>query len=67
VAVLTLTLGMEANTALFTVINAPMLCSLPVQDPQQLVLVSTGSRPSEVNQNFGYPFYELLWALRTPT
>jgi predicted permease len=37
VAVLTLALGIGANTALFTVINAAMLKLLPVSAPEQLV------------------------------
>ena len=56
-AVLSLALGIGANTALFSVLDGLLLRLLPVEDPRSLVLLrdSTGDR-------FAYPAYELLRA-----
>jgi putative ABC transport system permease protein len=52
VAVLTLALGIGANTAIFSLIDSLMLRTLPVQEPQTLVRIKPAG--GGVTENFSY-------------
>ena len=66
VAVLTLALGIGANTAIFTLIDAVLLKSLPVRDPGGLVLLGDAARLWRCSGiSYGSVFDLLPRALRT--
>ena len=68
VAMLTLALGIGANTAVFTLLDQALLRSLPVSHPEQLVRLRwTGDAPGHFNSYggddlnyFSYPMYRDL-------
>src|SRR5271165_4712089 len=68
VAVVTLALGIGANTAVFTLLDQALLRSLPVAHPEQLVRLRwTGDTPGHFNsfggddnEYFSYPMYRDL-------
>src|SRR5215469_16745086 len=61
VAVMSLALGIGANTAIFTLVDQLMLRLLPVRDPDQLVMIwSTGPHmgSNRGSRASSYPMYE---------
>jgi hypothetical protein len=58
VAVLTLALGIGANTAIFSLADKVLIRSLPVRDPGELVLLSAETlSPRFLNTIFSHPDY----------
>src|SRR5580698_5075605 len=68
-AVLTLALGVGANTAIFSLLDQALLRSLPVRDPERLVILSATGKAWQghssnhgggVEKSFSYPMYRDL-------
>jgi predicted permease len=72
VAVLSLALGIGANTAIFSLLDAVLLKSLPVERPDQLVLFGKGESmgmtigfPDGSTDLYSYPFYRQVQQQRS--
>ncbi len=67
IAVITLALGIGANTAIFSLLDQVMLRRLPVEKPDELVVLRSpgpirghGSTDSDIATSFSYPMYKNL-------
>lgn len=57
VALLTLALGIGANTGVFSVVDKLLVRPLPVSRPEELVLVGQPRRNGQADFDFNYPLY----------
>jgi predicted permease len=57
VAILTLALGIGANTAIFSLVDSFLLRPLPVKDPQQIITLAYQLKGGQMINNFSVPDY----------
>jgi predicted permease len=60
VAIVSLALGIGANAAIFSLMDAVLLSRLPVWHPEELVVVTTLDADSRSHDSFSYPMYRDL-------
>src|SRR5437899_11152797 len=59
-AIVSIGLGIGANTAIFSFVNAVLLRNLPVKKPEQLVTLSSTLSPELRATSYSLPFYQEL-------
>jgi predicted permease len=60
IAILTLALGIGANTAIFSVVDSFLLRPLPVKDPGQITVLARQQKNEILSQYLSYPEYQEL-------
>jgi len=60
VAVITLALGIGANTAIFSVVDWLILRPLPIERPSQVVFLETSWKNGDVGNQFSYPDFQRI-------